>query len=65
MQKVMKIEIANIFFTVVTECVGDNSYKLESLFNKQDIIIPVDSYKEVSIHLLMGKFDFLEISNIN
>lgn len=64
-QKVIKIEIANIVFPVVTECVGDNAYKLESLFNKQDVVISVDSDQEVSVHLLMGRFDFLEISNIN
>ncbi len=65
MQKVVKIEIANIVFPVVTECIGDNAYKLESLFNKQDVMISVDSDQEISVHLLMGRFDFLEISNIN
>ncbi len=64
-QKVIKIKIANINFLVVTEYIGDNQYKFESLFNKENVMVPVDLDQEVSVYLLMERIDFLDISNIN
>lgn len=65
MPKVINVQIANIIFPVVTEQVEDNEYKLESLFNKQDVMVTIDSDEEVSVYLVMKRTEFLKISNIN
>ncbi|MHC1682906.1 MAG: hypothetical protein AB6733_08155 [Clostridiaceae bacterium] len=63
--KVSTIQIANITFTVISERVGDNTYKLDSLFNKQDLKLITDTNEEISVFLILRRNDFLKISNLN
>ena len=62
---VVNLRVANITLPIVIRKVTSNAYKLTSLFDTENVRISADNGEMISVHLVMKKTDFLQISNID